>query len=223
LVGVPILWGHETDIGFRSCSAGGAWSWWTLGKLVGNEVVPKRDGGIFLGTFNEDGPYQPYDYWAFLRLAQFAAPPGWSPWSEIHQEPVLVWYGDIGVAASLSDDGAVFFWSQVRERIGLFARRFSTYGEVTAVATTPRALALRALRFVPGVGVRAAVSLAEAGSGRLELFDLLGRRVAWRALAGGAGVREVTLPGTAALRSGIYFARLKAGETVARGRVVVAR
>jgi hypothetical protein len=131
----------------------------------------------------------------------------------------VTWYGDIGLAPT-SGAGAIFAWSQVHERQGVFARRFTRAGEVTGVPPGgPVAGALR-LRFAPGRGVIA--TLGSAAGGRIQLLDVAGR------VYGGtdvpAGAREVTLEGTAPLATGIYFTRHRGSSgAIETGRVVVVR
>src|SRR5262249_47654519 len=99
--------------------------------------------------------------------------------------------------------------------------------EVTSVPAGPLAsssLAMSRLRFVPGQGVSAEVSLPDDRGARLDLFDLAGRRVSSNRLDGfGTGDRVVTLPGTADLSSGLYFARLTGAGGGGRGKVSIAR
>jgi hypothetical protein len=199
------------------------WSASTAGELVGHpETVVKGDGGVFLATFSPKGPYQYADPDAFLSLKQTHPGPGWTDFGEDHPDPVVTWYGDIGLAPA-PDGGCVFFWSQVRERFGLFARRFSGTGEVTAVepAQGTRVLRIRALRFVAGSGVIASFDLADARPARLELYDAAGRRIAGSDLSGAGVAADVLIPGTAWLPSGMYFVRLSAGARTVAGRVVV--
>ena len=190
------------------------------GDVNGIEIAKKPDTGIYLATFHPDGPYSAWDANAFLHLGQAPAPPGWTDFVEYHPEPVLAWYGDIGLAAT-EDGGSVFFWSQVRERIGLFARGFNALGEITAVAPTPSPLGLHGLRFVRGAGVRGSVSLPDEGPARLALYDVSGRRVASQDVGGAPGTREVTFGGTQALTPGLYFARLATPRGATNARVVV--
>ena len=221
---MPVFYDHGTNVGVRHCSADGVW---TLeygpaaqAKLLGYDLALRGDGGLYLASYNPDGPYGPYDDYAFLSLGQDPEPGSWSPFFEIHYDIVVLWYGDIALAPT-GDGGAVFFWSQVRDRFGLFARRFTPGGEVTGVVPQSSVLALRGLRFVAGSGVRARVTLP-GGAARLDLFDVAGRRVSSERLAG-SGAREVTLSGTAGLRSGLYFARLQGGQDAFSGKVVVSR
>jgi hypothetical protein len=214
-VGVPFYYDHGLDFGVVRYDGAGQADYASIasGFLEGHEVALGGDGGFFLASFYPTGPSGPYQPSAGLTLRPT---PKWSEWQE---ESFYQFYSDIGLAAT-EDGGVVLFWSQVRERIGLFARRFNAAGEVTSVgAGSLTAPGLSRLRFVPGVGVRAAVALA--GPARFELFDLAGRRIASHAL--GAGTREITLAGTSALPSGLYFGRLVAGADAIAGKVIVAR
>lgn len=104
----------------------------------------------------------------------------------------------------------------------LFARRFTTAGEVTAVPPkVSSTVALANARFSRGVGVRAAVTLPPGGSARLGLFDVAGRRVADMEVAGSGAAIDVTLPGTEDLAAGIYFLRLAGTSTHSNARVLV--
>ncbi len=146
---------------------------------------------------------------------------GWS-FAENHETPAGTWFGDMALAPT-GDGGAVYFWSQVYERTGLFARRFSAAAELVETPPAIAPVALHALRYVPGEGVHARIGLA-GGAGRLELFDLGGRRAAdLRLPAGSQGERDVLLPGTAALGQSVYFARLTTAREVREARVVVWR
>jgi len=196
----------------------------TSGPLVapaaGHEVMPTRGGGAFLASFFPHGRYDPGDPDAFLQLNQANPPPGWRPWREAHTESVP-WYGDIALAPA--SDGVVFFWSQVNERTGLFARRFTEDGQVTGVGPEPSGAALHRLRYVSGAGVVAQVAV-EGGSGSLELYDIAGRKVAGCTVEGsGTNQVDVTIPGTASLASGVYLVRLDSERGHASGKVVVVR
>jgi len=135
---------------------------------------------------------------------------------------VLLWYGDIGLASS-GDGGAVFFWSQIRQQYGLFARRFGGAGQVTGVDPAATTFGLRSVRFVPGVGVRVSVTSANPGATVLELFDVTGRRIAKDSFETGVGTIERSVPGTSALASGLYFARLSCRDAATTARVAVTR
>lgn len=188
----------------------------------GHELLRDGAGGVFVADFWPDGPTSIWGPVAYLSVGHLGAD-AVGLLGEYHDVPPAVrWYGDIALA-STGDGGAVFFWSQERERFGLFARRFSAAGEVVGVepATAPVALALRGLRWSAGRGVSARVSLT-GGPATLELFDLAGRRVARERLGDDArGEREVTLAGTGRLEAGLFFARLTAREGERRGRVIV--
>lgn len=221
LIAIPEFYTDSPAVlGLRRATAAGQWSGGGQGNALGMEIVAKGDGELYLATFNRDGPSHPFDQPAFLVVEQTLTDPDWTALHEYHSEVSLLWYGDIGLA-SCGARQAVFFWSQVRERFGLFARRFSAAGEVTGVAPTAGHLALRGLRFVTGVGVVVRADL-DGAPARLELFDLTGRRLAARDLES-AGPGDVTIPGTAAIPSGLYFARIASATGSALGRVVVAR
>ena len=225
LVGMPEFHDHGTFFAFHRLTPTGSTDYFTgaRGKLTGYEYAPKSGGGLFLGSFNQNGPYQYYDYDAFLAVTQSPADPGWTDFYEDHGEILQHWFGDIGLAPT-GDGGSVLFWSQAHDRFGLFARRFTSSGEVTGVPPAAEGpLAIHSLRFARGAGIRARVTLPNAGPATLGLFDVAGRRHASLDLSGRVGTMDLVLPGTESVRSGIYFARLDAGPASARGRVMVLR
>ena len=62
------------------------------------------------------------------------------------------------------------------------------------------------------------------GEGTVELFDVGGRRVAMaRGVRLSAGAQRVAVPATEPLGQGVYWARVRSGEDVGVGRVVVVR
>lgn len=224
IVGGPVLYDHFTNYGYLRCRGSGQFvgSSQIEGALAGHEVFRKGDGGVYLAHFSPNGPSGPYQPYAYLCIGQSVAPPEWGGWCESHPEPSTAWYEDIGLAPA-GDGGAVFFWSQKRERFGLFARRFSPWGQVAGVAPVGvGTLAIRGLRFVPGEGLHASIILPE-GPGRLDCFDVAGRRWATTSVEGGAGTIEITMPGTVHLPSGLYFGRLVAGRDATIARAVVTR
>lgn len=205
---------------FQRCLPQGNWTLpqLTVHNFVGHERAPRGDGGIYAADFVPTGPSSPYSPYAYLRVVQSSPPAGWTDFYEWHPEVLMTWFGDIGLA-SMEDGGAVLVWSQARDQVGLFARKFSTYGEVTGVPPpTAPVTALRGIRFEGGAGVRATFSTASVG--RIDLFDLAGRRIS--TLAVGAGDHEITMPGTSAIASGLYFARLTSEGTGLSTKVVVA-
>ncbi len=131
---------------------------------------------------------------------------------------------DAGVDASLrvvatGDGGAMFIRSQVEGRDGVFAIRMGPAGQVLGVPPTPAPRAFRAW-FARGAGVH--VQADGAAAVRLTLHDLAGREVARSAFeAETAG--EWTVPGTADLSSGVYFARAMIGGRMLHARVAVVR
>jgi len=207
---------NASRVDFRHCSADAqfvetfpAWG------PAGYEMVSRGDGGFYMAYFG--CCFYVYQL-AYIQAAQFPIAPGIF---EEHTESFGDWYSDIGLALT-DDGGAVFLWSQVQGRVGLFARRINSAREVTAVEPGARpAFGLTGLRFVPGEGVRVAFSLPGSGSARFEVFDLAGRRIASRRIE--AGAREITIAGTATLPSGLYFGRLTAGAESAAAKLIVAR
>ena len=195
---------------------------WSGASPTGLECIVPPSGETYLATCFPRGVEGPYSPGAFIHLEQTRASGAAGPgFTEHHDLPTAApWYGDVGVAPT-SDAGAIFAWSQVRERQGVFARRFTQGGEVTGVPTggVPAARALR-LRFAPGQGV-----IATPGSvtdGRIQLLDVTGRVCGAADVP--AGAREVTLEGTAPLAPGLYFARHRgSGGAIETGRVVVVR
>ncbi|MGH7730287.1 MAG: hypothetical protein ACRENJ_03455 [Candidatus Eiseniibacteriota bacterium] len=205
------------------CTDAGQWSWQLAGLSDGHQVVAKGDGGAFMAEFHFKGRFGINTPNAFIAVDQSCQPPGWSPWIERHTEYGLDWFGDIALAPA-GDGGVVFFWSQHRERFGLFARKFSTAGQVTAVepVRAPGSSPLEHLRFVDGAGIVARIEL-EGGPARLELFDVGGRRISSLTLGEAGAVVDVTLPGTESLAAGLYFVRLAWEASAAFGRVPVIR
>lgn len=122
---------------FYRCSSAGVWAHqFSASRMLGMEVASSANGAYFVASFVGRGPYQRYDPTAFIRVGLTLPPPQWSEFGESHPEQQAIqWYGDIGLA-STEDGGAVFAWSQYRDRVGLFARKFSPYGEVVPTATT---------------------------------------------------------------------------------------
>jgi hypothetical protein len=230
-VGVPNEMIHYGVVyGIANCGgvAGCDGSWRIAGLLNGHEVGARGDGGLFLADFNPHGPFGPYEPSAFIGVNQ-TPPPGTNKWSEYHSECCSTWYSDIGLAPT-GDGGTILLWSQVRDRVGLFARRFNpTGGEVTAVDPAPSSeFRIYHLRYEQGVGVRAAVLLSESGPARFELFDVAGRRIASQpierfAMSARAIPDDLTLAGTADLRSGLYFGRVVQGGRSFAAKVIVAR
>ena len=190
-----------------------------IASLAGREMAIAGDGGFVLADFHPDGQYQYADELAHV-ACQRSAGPGFS---EVQSGPPITWYGDVGVTG-LRDGGAILCWSQVHERFGVFAVRLNRAGLVTdappaAAASAPRL----ALRFVAGAGLRASAMFAGTGEARLLLADVAGRAVARETFEAGEGPREWTIPGTASLAPGLYFARVQRGAEVLTARVVVAR
>lgn len=187
----------------------------------GLEFAPRGDGGMFLASFNPTGPTSVWTPDAYVGLAQSS--PG-ANWMESHDTPVVTWYGDIGLA-SLGDGSAVLAWSQVNVRHGIYAVRVNASGLVTGVApgtgtgVSPRL----ALHFARGAGVAAFAELPAAGRASVVLADVAGRVLARAAFDAAAGANTWTLPGTAGLSPGVYFARIESGALRLAGKVAVIR
>jgi hypothetical protein len=96
---------------------------------LGLESASRGDGGLVVGSYFPHGPSGLYQPNAFVGLNQTA--PGGS-FIEWHDDPVVQWYGDIGLATT-GDGGSIFAWSQVKERFGIFAIRMNPAGQVTGV------------------------------------------------------------------------------------------
>ena len=103
------------------------------------------------------------------------------------------------------------------------AMRYTLQGAVAGVARSAGvAPTLRAPRFTRA-GIRVQVSGTLPEGARLDAHDLLGRRVARLELPAGVAQSEFTLPGTDALRPGIYFLALRASSEAAHAKVLVVR
>jgi hypothetical protein len=223
IAGLPGYYSESTTMYEHHCHTASSACGYASGLLAGHESAPIPAGGAWIASFYPTGPYGPYDPPAFLAVSLTDPAPGWHDFVESHSEILVHWYGDIGLAAT-DDGGGVFFWSQVNQRHGLFARRFTAAGEVTAVGEahlTPPAL--DGARFVRGQGVRARVTLPAGATGHLVLLDVAGRRRTEQSLRGTGAAVDVALPGTGSLTAGIYFARLSWADRAAASRVVVLR
>ena len=218
--GRPSFFDHATEYNFKHYTASGATALLNGpgGGITGLESVPRGDGGVVVASYFPNGPYGPLDPSANLQLDQ--STPG-ATFSESHPEPVIQWYGDIGLTAT-GDGGSILAWSQVNERYGIFAIRMNPAGIVTGVPPTPviGAPSLR-VRFVRGEGVHAVASFSTDQRVSLALYDLAGRRVASLASDATLGA-DVVLPGTRDLPGGVYFARAGDGTRVLNARVIVA-
>jgi hypothetical protein len=207
---------------FKQCSAAGEFVDAVAWCAPGYEIAARGDGGLHIARFG--CCYYLYQS-AYIQAAQFPYAPGYY---EEHTEEFGSWFTDIGLART-DDGGAVLLWSQVLGRIGLFARRINSAGEVTAVGPAENITpGFMRLRFVPGVGVRATVGVVPDHA-RIELFDLAGRKLASQAVEPEASTardfqaQDVTIAGTAGLTSGLYFGRLTGGPNTIAAKVIVAR
>jgi hypothetical protein len=201
---------------FKRCSASGQFTDAATLAAAGYEIAARGDGGIYYASFECCVSIIQF---AFIWASEFPIVPSY--YYETHTEAIGAFYSDIGLART-DDGGAIFLWSQVQARVGLFALRFNSAGQVTGVGPGPSlALGLSHIRFVRGQGVRAAFSVPGPGAARFDLFDLAGRHIVSQSVEPGA--REMTVAGTTSLPSGLYFGRLVAGERAAKAKVIVAR
>jgi len=183
----------------------------------GIEYAPRGDGGMFVASFKPSGATSPYDGDAYVSVSQ--SNPG-GGFFESKTSYSATRYGDIGLTAT-GDGGAIFAWSQLIDRQGIYAIRLGQAGAVTGVPPTPviGPPSLR-VRFVRGEGVHTVASFS--GSPRLTfaLHDLAGRRVAAMSSDATLGA-DVVFPGTRALPGGVYFAQASDGTRVLNARVIV--
>ena len=221
LAGAPFFFDHGSDYDVSGFSPSGDSEFLARGWMDGFEFVSNDRGGVFAGEVNCCGPSGMYSPCAFLGLEQSPAPPGWTNLFEIDCTAWMHWYGDIGLAPT-GDGGIVFFWSQVQDRVGLFARRYGPTGPTTAVTNPPQKLELRTARFVSGSGIHVWVATPDGEPNLIELFDVAGRKLATDRF--GPGVTgERVLSGTRALQPGLFFLRLSAGREAVSAKVVVTR
>ena len=211
--GRPMFFNHGSAYAFDLYSEQGL----PLGESAGAgergiESEPRGDGGLVVGSYFPHGPNGFFQPNAFVQVSQ--SDPGGS-FYEWHDEPFQQWYGDIGLAAT-GDGGSIFAWSQNNERFGIYAVRMNPDGQVLGVPPLPRPAALH-VRFERGRGVQVS---GAAGRVRLTLHDLGGREVA---RGEGESSGEWTVPGTAGLASGMYFARTLADGSAQNWKVLVLR
>jgi hypothetical protein len=174
---------------------------------------------MFIATFKPSGATGPFEADAYIRVSQ--STPGTS-FFESKGSLSATRYGDVGLTAT-GDGGAIFTWSQLIDRQGIYAIRLNPAGVVTGVppATIKGPPSLR-LRFVPGTGVRALIASVPSGREELSLHDITGRVVARTSIEQAAG-GDWVFPGTEHLPSGLYFARAVSGNMTLHARVAVVR
>lgn len=121
----------------------------------------------------------------------------------------------------LYDDGAGRRWYRLAIAAPVGLARTDSVSIRTAV---PSALALVGVRPNPSVDGRPRLefTLPEAGSVRIEVYDLVGRRVAVREAARmDAGTQFIEIAPGSRLRAGIYFVRLRFGAEQRTARLIV--
>jgi len=185
----------------------------TGANQLGLEFAARGDGGMSIASFKSSGPNGLNDGTAYIGLWQ--STPGAS-FFEYQASPSTIRYGDIGLAPT-GDGGAIFTWSELIDRQGVFAIRLNPSGIVTDVPPTTTARGAR-LWYARGVGVQ--LLMDGSASGWLRLHDVTGREVARGEWESGALARW-TVPGTAELPSGVYFAVGRNGATDFKSRVVI--
>lgn len=190
------------------------------GSIEQLEVAHDGFGGVFVANCVPTGPSGPYQPYATVNAR---GGPSGAACGEFHSEPVQRWYGDEGLTAT-EDGGAILAWSQVHERFGIFAMRLGPGGVVTEVPAAAVAPGSRfALRFEPGVGVRARATFEVSGTVRCALHDVTGRLIALERFQVSPGERAWTMAGTRPLPAGLYFANLTGAGAALNTRVVVVR
>jgi hypothetical protein len=187
------------------------------GAQQGIEVVPRGDGGMFVASFKPSGATGPNESDAYISVSQ--SDPG-TGFFESKGSLSATRYGDVGLTAT-GEGGAIFAWSQLIDRQGVYAIRLGQAGVVTGVPPTPviGPPSLR-VRYVRGSGVHAVASFAGSPRLALSLHDLAGRRVASFTSDATLGA-DVVFPGTRDLPGGVYFARASDGTRVLNARVIV--
>ena len=153
----------------------------------------------------------------------------WTPSVRIDDGPLVNWnlvtsnmFPNMGDYSQIIADGASVhaIWADGRDGTPdpYYARIVSP--NVSAPPPETASLSVRGLGAGPGGSVRVLVSAGGAGAARVELFDLLGRRLASEPLEG-AAAREVTLGRD--LASGVYLVRVSGPGSRASARVAAFR
>jgi hypothetical protein len=178
----------------------------------GVEVAARDDGGLWMASYKPSGATGPYEADAYV--AASASDPG-GGYYESKPSYYSTRYGDVGVGA-LVDGGAIFAWSELIDRNGIYAVRLNPAGVVTDVPPVSVSPPFRAW-FVRGAGVH-----VQGGSQAfaVRLHDVTGREVARGSFDYGG---EWTMPGTAELPSGIYFVNAMVGGRALHTKVAVLR
>jgi hypothetical protein len=220
ILGLFVFSLHVTRYDFWSFPASGAssqfasqYGWWY------HDAVPTGAGNVFAaGSWTSK--WNQYEPWPFVNFKQLPTPSGYTNFSESYSVNTLSYYGDVSICRATG--GAIFMWSQDRERVGVFAMRFDSSGPVVDVAPEVPGGAMIRSWFDRAAGIRVAGSMAPGANGRIDVFDIVGRRVSTaRIVAGGAFA--TIMPGTIELASGAYFVRVTHGDDVMSGRVAVVR
>ena len=181
----------------------------------GIEYAARGDGGMFIASFKPSGATSIWDGDAYVSVGQSSG----ATFFESKTSYSATRYGDIGLTAT-RDGGAIFAWSQLIDRQGVYAVRLNPAGVVTGVPPQFPSFPKPALsaRFVRGRGVGVRATLPGTRVMAATLYDVTGRAVMRVGdLASGATV-ERWLPGTSRLESGVYFLRVVDATGVSRGQ-----
>ncbi len=217
LAGFPMFGSEFTaTFGFEHRSASGApLPGGASADLHGMEFAARDDGGLWMASYKPSGATGPYEADAYV--AASASDPG-GGYYESKPSYYSTRYGDVGIG-SLPDGGAIFAWSQLIDRQGIYAVRINPAGVVTGVPPIGATRGLRAW-FVRGAGVRVDLALEGSDEVQMRLLDIAGREVSRRSTASRG---EALLPGTDRLPSGLYFVRARTRTQVADARLIVTR
>jgi len=186
------------------------------------DICLRGGGGLFVTSTKRTTDYPGrYSYGASIYMGSDPSAPGY--YSEQYSEydyPNVTFFGDVAIAPS-GDGGAVGFFSRVRDEQGLFARRLGPNGEITGVEEPGPTVSFSA-RWVVGQGIAARIHSA-SGGGRVDVFDVQGRRVSSVTIAPDAAGREIELPGSGTLSSGVYLVRLESVRGRSAAKVLITR
>lgn len=234
--GAVVVWadrrnGTTFDIYGQHVNNAGVSQWTANGQPVctanANQLYPRilRDPtGVHLVTWfdyrngNADVCVQSLDY------------PGTSLWTPdgvvLCNEPNAQ---EFPVLVSDGGGGAIVAWRDLREGSYYDVYAEHVNGEPTPVSQAPRASALRVLNHPNPFSDATSIEfvLPSASDVEVEIYDVSGRVVATRRLRNAeAGSHVMTFESNAngsALRSGVYFYRVRAGGETVTSKMVIAR
>jgi len=226
----------------NSADTGLTWDWWTSGFDLFFSIYLADENGVALPSF-ESVVYE-HDQlshaWGWVPRDQEGDPTYSVAWNASYNDV------EIGIPLSLIQNPAVLDASAVGNEVGLLvytqenespwygdrwpqsgsfgAYTLSIGGGTATEASASGALALRGAVPNPAAG-RSEIryTLASSADVRVELFDVVGRRVATLAQGPqGAGDQRVAVE-TAGLPAGLYVYRVAAGAATLSGTLTVVR